>query len=168
MLNDIRIRLYKKQLYDTGKLDVKVNGECMMPLINDKETVIVRSIVKKVCLGDIVMLYTDGTFKIHRIIKVNHMNKTIITKGDNSVKADSINKIDEILGIVFRRKDFSLICQIYILLITYLSKKVALIFKKKINIDRQKCLKQINKINNLRIKFTKKILNVKNSMIRGG
>lgn len=168
MLNEVRIKLYKRQLYNNGELSVKINGECMIPFINDKEIVTVKNINKKICLGDIVMLYTDGNFKIHRVIKINYINRTVVTKGDNSVKVDSINKMDEILGIVYRRKGFSFICQIYILLITYLSKRVALIFNKKINSDRNKCLKKIDNINKLRILFTTKLLNAINSSIRGG
>lgn len=38
------------------------------------------------------MLYTDGNFKIHRIIKIDYTNRKVWTKGDNSVKVDSTKK----------------------------------------------------------------------------
>lgn len=141
MLDKKKVIIYKKMIDELGELCVKINGDCMFPLINDSEIVKVLKIKKKVCIGDIVMVYVDGSFKIHRILKINYSNKTIITKGDNSVKLDGKSKIDDVIGIVLRRKDYSMTCQILIFIVSIISRNVSLIFKKLIE-----CLKFIMKM----------------------
>ena len=83
-MNNIYL-LATMQLRTKDKMAITTDGNCMIPIINDKDIIEV-SAVQKYCVGDIVLVLVKNQLCIHRIISKD--KKGYITKGDHSFLAD--------------------------------------------------------------------------------
>jgi Peptidase S24-like len=78
-------------------------GRSMLPTIRDGEILEVRpAAAQALCPGDIVLLNSDGEFKVHRIIR-RHGDR-FTTRGDAGGEADGEVARDSILGLVVAKQ----------------------------------------------------------------
>lgn len=97
----------KLYLKINNKMDIRVNGFSMEPLLIKDDVVTVEK-VDTPNLGDIVIFSYNENLLIHRLI--GYKENKYVLKGDNSYNIEIINKSD-ILGVAkeFKRKDIKIL-----------------------------------------------------------
>lgn len=135
-----------------GTIPFRCSGECMIPWVQDGK-VIIKKYIKEVKKGDIVLVYSDNFFKIHRVVKVE--NNNIITKGDFTVTYDSNNDKSNIIGYLYSIENIQLEYHHFVDIICELSCDIAEIYASKpkgyiehISLNKEKILELSNKIVN--------------------
>lgn len=79
-----------------GYFDITISGNCMKPLICNGESVRIYPLSPKLDIGDIVLLYSDGKYRLHRIVSLDE--DEILTRGDNAEQIDGNTCRLNILG----------------------------------------------------------------------
>lgn len=90
--------LQSKQKNISNKIiEVKVNGDCMSPEINNGDVVNIYKYYSLPKVGDVVLLLDENNcFRLHRIVKIS--NDKYYIKGDNSYFFDNVVGIETIVG----------------------------------------------------------------------
>lgn len=95
--NVIKLIICAKINHD-GLAPVTVDGNCMFPLICDRDTVIIAP-KHHYKVGDVVLVYVSQSLRVHRIVKI--ADGIFYTKGDHSLFVDPIDQhIPKIIGLV--------------------------------------------------------------------
>lgn len=68
----------------------------MVPLIYDGDPVRIYPLGSKLEIGDIVLLFSDGKYRLHRVVRLK--NNEVLTKGDNAAQVDGNTDQSNILG----------------------------------------------------------------------
>lgn len=89
--NAIKWRILKH-----GYFDISVSGNCMEPLIYNGDSVRIYPLGSKLEIGDIVLLLSDGKYRLHRVVRLK--NNEVLTKGDNAAQIDGNTDRSNILG----------------------------------------------------------------------
>ncbi|MEK4077909.1 hypothetical protein MHI01_29180 [Paenibacillus sp. FSL M7-0656] len=92
----------KNALESEREIIIEINGDCMAPLLNPKQKVLIKPVNKytNIEIGNVVLFEDKSTnnFVVHRVNYV--LNEFVITSGDNNPFYDPIIKKNEILGLV--------------------------------------------------------------------
>lgn len=84
-----------------------VKGNCMSPVINENDSIIIRSGDRDISVGNIVVFGSPGSFFVKRVVNMYKKEGTlfILTKGDKNhtfcepvTKDDIVGKVIEIYG----------------------------------------------------------------------
>lgn len=86
----------KWRILKDGYFDISVSGNCMVPLIYDGDPVRIYPLGSKLEIGDIVLLFSDGKYRLHRVVRLK--NNEVLTKGDNAAQVDGNTDQSNILG----------------------------------------------------------------------
>lgn len=82
---------------------IPLNGDSMRPLIRKgKDCVTIVPAQGKFVPGDVVLFTDTQRFVVHRIFKINYDKNVVQTWGDNCLKPDCPEPIDNILGRVIQ------------------------------------------------------------------
>lgn len=148
--NMSELNIMKFMINKFGTVPFRCSGECMIPWVHEGK-VIIKKYNKEVKKGDIVLVYSDNFFKIHRVVKVE--NNTIITKGDFTVTYDSNNDKNNIIGYLYSIENIQLEYHHFIDLICELSCDIAELYANKpkgyierISLNKEKILELSKKI----------------------
>lgn len=76
---------------------ITVHGSSMFPILREGYKVHVKK-VKKLFVGQIIVFSMNDIYVVHRIIKINDREKTVITIGDDVPAIDGIITFSNILG----------------------------------------------------------------------
>ena len=90
------INVIKWRILKDGYFDISVSGNCMVPLIYDGDPVRIYPLGSKLEIGDIVLLFSDGKYRLHRVVRLK--NNEVLTKGDNAAQVDGNTDQSNILG----------------------------------------------------------------------
>lgn len=99
-LPPVQIHKIIQQLSGSEPITVTVQGECMMPLIQNNSRVQVTS-ARLYWPGDVVVVLSPGRqYLVHRVIGVYRRSGTfrILTQADNAVRPDTAVQPDALLG----------------------------------------------------------------------
>jgi signal peptidase I len=77
-----------------------VIGNCMSPVIKEKDTIIIESGVKDISVGDIVVFGSPGSFLVKRVVHIYKKENKIffLTKGDKNITFCEPVRKDKIVG----------------------------------------------------------------------
>ena len=83
---------YEELLQKDGKVITHVVGSSMLPLLHDRQSIVIVEDVKNVPpkKGDVVLYKTNGTYILHRIRKITETEYLI--RGDNTWMIEHIKK----------------------------------------------------------------------------
>ncbi len=83
---------YEELLQKDGKVITHVVGSSMLPLLHDRQSIVIVEDVKNVPpkKGDVVLYKTNGTYILHRIRKITETEYLI--RGDNTWVIEHIKK----------------------------------------------------------------------------
>jgi len=92
---------FTRELLKAGlRVRFAARGASMSPCIRDGEIVhITPVIVSKLRKDDIVLTRSNNSFRVHRLVFVDHQNDTFVTRGDCGQQDDPAVRGEEILGI---------------------------------------------------------------------
>lgn len=146
------LNIMKFMINKFGTIPFTCSGECMIPWVQEGK-VTIKKYIDEVKKGDIVLVYSDSFFKIHRVVKVE--NNNVITKGDFTVTYDSNNDKNNIIGYLYSIENIQLEYHHFINMICELSCDIAELYAKKpreyverISKNKEKILELSNKIVN--------------------
>lgn len=92
------LNMMKFMISKFGTISFKCFGECMIPWVYSGQ-IMIKKYTNAIKKGDIVLVYSDNFFKVHRVVKIK--NNNIITKGDFTVTFDSNNDPNNIIGYMY-------------------------------------------------------------------
>ena len=83
---------YEELLQKDGKVITHVVGSSMLPLLHDRQSIVIVEDIKNVPpkKGDIVLYKTNGTYILHRIRKITETEYLI--RGDNTWVIEHVRK----------------------------------------------------------------------------
>lgn len=92
---------FSRELLGTGSLvRFEARGASMSPAIRDGEMVHVRpAVLTELRVGDIVLVKSDGGFRLHRLVTVDVDRDVFVARGDCGLEDDPAVRGVEILGI---------------------------------------------------------------------
>lgn len=91
------VELAREKLAQSSLVRLRVSSDSMAPLIEQGDTVLVRSVhPRDLRRGDLLLVERDGSFLVHRLVAAGAHD--VQTKGDNVSHADPAVALQEVLG----------------------------------------------------------------------
>ncbi len=90
---------YEELLEKEGRVMTHVAGSSMMPLLHDRESIVIVEAIKnrKPQLHDVVLYKRGNTYILHRILKIRE--KDYLIRGDNLWTTESVPK-DRVMAVM--------------------------------------------------------------------
>jgi ATP-binding cassette subfamily B protein len=107
LLKDVSFEILEKQ----GSLQLKASGYSMFPLFLPGDIITLKKVNESLKPGDIIAFKSKEYWVAHRIIRLDQLNKKIITQGDSCINEDLPVNTTDVIGMVstFHRKNKDMI-----------------------------------------------------------
>ena len=84
---------------------LRVEGHCVSPIIKDGNAVHLVHRCKEIRVGDVVLYGEPGSYKLHRVVRLDKKRNMFLLKGDNSPEIDPPIRSSGILAKVVAVED---------------------------------------------------------------
>ena len=95
--------LIRHSMQSSGNKRFKIRYNCMKPLINNDDEILVDLNIQNLYVGQIILVIINDTIKCHRVLYIDEKKKFVLTKGDNTYQTDGVVRTSNIIGIFSKK-----------------------------------------------------------------